>query len=283
MIERSGTDVRSLELPQDRDYLKVLASAHDQTAVLTEELAGAFRHHRSEDQVYTELLEEAQELTEAMHRFLHGKQAATVPDESATNLNQWHAPHERTTGERAAAGSGDDDSVGIVALLRHLSATVPLCRVRRQELSLMLIESTNENVLAAPDSRITQLVGQMIKQIGRNYITSGVDVLSITAAQLAVVLPDCERRQAVALANEVMVAVAGLAETDHASQAVHTVTLSAGVVTVVEDDAHGRRLGVAVGLEPIPPARCQQGAVPAALGRGQLRAAMLEICAIDLA
>ncbi len=96
----------------------------------------------------------------------------------------------------------------------------------------MLIESTNENVLAAPDGRTTQLVGQVIKKISRNYFTGDVDVLSITAAQLAVVLPDCERRQAVALANEVMAAVAGLAEIDHASQAVDTATLSAGVATV---------------------------------------------------
>jgi hypothetical protein len=223
----------SLELPADRDYVQVLASAHDQLSSLTEELAGAFRQHRSEDQVYTELLEEAQELTAAMQRFLHGSTDAHSPGDPVKDWSHWHAPHQRTDGERAAAAQPEEeDAVGIVALLRRLSAVVPLCRARRQELSVLLMESTNADVLAAPDGRTTQLVRQAICEIGTAYVSGRIEILSITAAQLAVVLPDCERRHAVALANEVMSRVAGKSENDNASPAVHTVTISAGVATV---------------------------------------------------
>jgi len=95
-----------------------------------------------------------------------------------------------------------------------------------------LVESSSPNVLSVPDDRTTRLVKHALHEIGRTYDGSDVDVLSITASQLAVVLPNCERRQAVALANEVMDHVASLADGDDASQAVHTATLSAGVATV---------------------------------------------------
>ena len=92
---------------------------------LTEEMAGQFRHHRSEDEVYTELLHEAQELTLAMKAFLEGKQQCEAVAEPGPKWNQWHAPHERTQGEQAAAETGGDN-IGIVALLE--SARRPRCR-----------------------------------------------------------------------------------------------------------------------------------------------------------
>jgi HD-like signal output (HDOD) protein len=225
-------EVLALELPAGRDYLKVLSFAHDQMSQLTEELAGSFRQHRSEDQVYTELLAEAQELTEAMQRFLHGKQIPQTEDPRDSNWKQWHAPHERTEGEKTAADAGGGDGVGIVALLRQLAAIVPRCRSRRQELSLMLIESSDPNVLAIPDERVTLQLRQAIQEIGCTYGDGEFALLSITAVQLAVVLPDCERRQAVALANEVMNHVAGLVVANEVTPALHTATLSAGVATV---------------------------------------------------
>ena len=96
----------------------------------------------------------------------------------------------------------------------------------------MLVEPSSPNALAAPDDRVTQLIKQSLQEIGRTYDVGEVAVLSITAVQLAVVLPDCERRQAVALANEAIAHVASLAEGENATQTVHTATLSAGVATV---------------------------------------------------
>ena len=119
--------VMSLELAGDQNYVEVLTTAHERMSSLSEEFAGQFRHHRSEDEVYTELLNEAQELTIAMKAFLEGKQQCEAVVEPRPMWNQWHAPHERTQGERSAAESASDGGVGIVALLNQLSSALPLC------------------------------------------------------------------------------------------------------------------------------------------------------------
>jgi len=225
-------DVLSVELAGDQNYVEVLTTAHDQMASLTEELAGQLRHHRSEDEVYTELLQEAQELTFAMQSFLEGKQQCDEKSGSNRQWNDWHAPHERTQGERAAAETSGENAVGIVALLKHLSSAVPLCRGRRQELSLILMEANGANVLTATDSDAISLLRRALEQSCRSRTGGAIDVLSITASQLAAILPDCERRAAVSIANEVLAQLAELAEKDESTTAIHAATLSAGVATV---------------------------------------------------
>lgn len=223
--------VMSVELAGDQNYVEVLATAHERLASLSEELAGQCRYHRSEDEVYTGLLREAQELTYAMKSFLEEKQQGDAVAAPGSKWNQWHAPHERTAGEQAAADSSSDSGVGIVALLNRLSAAVPLCRARRQELSLVLIETNCPNVLATADTDAMRLLRQALERACQSHAGDTV-VLSITAVQLAAILPDCERRQAVSLANEVFAELGDLAEQKDSSQAVHTATVSAGVATV---------------------------------------------------
>jgi HD-like signal output (HDOD) protein len=226
----------SLELARDRNYVDVLVAAHDQMSALSEEFAGAQHHHRSEDQVYTDLLQEAQELTHAMHEFLQGnRRTAPTTDKPARSWNQWHSPHDRTQGERAVATVTADDSIGVVALLRHLSNTVPLCRARRNELSLLLVESNTVNVLVFPEEDILPRIRRALESECRAYGLADAQLLSITACQLAVILPGCERRQAVALANEVLAQFVEVtpksASKQDAPQAVQTLVVSAGVAT----------------------------------------------------
>jgi HD-like signal output (HDOD) protein/GGDEF domain-containing protein len=225
-------EVLSVELSGEQNYVEALVSAHDQMASLTEELAGQLRHHRSEDEVYTELLQEAQELTFAMQSFLEGKDQCDEMAGGDRQWNNWHAPHERTQGEQAAAESCSENAVGIVALLKHLSSALPLCRARRQELSLLLMEANGANLLATADNDAIAHVQRALEQSCKARIGGGIDVLSITAAQLAVILPDCERRAAVSIANEVIAQLAELASHDDSTTAIHAATLSAGVATV---------------------------------------------------
>jgi HD-like signal output (HDOD) protein len=223
--------VMSVELADDENYVEVLATAHDRMSSLSEEFAGRFRQHRSEDETYTELLKEAQELTLAMKAFLEGKQQIEALAEPKPKWNQWHAPHERTQGEQAATTNEADDGIGIMALLNRLSAIVPLCRARRQELSLLLIETNCPTITAAADKDATLRLRESLERSCGSH-ASAVEVLPITSVQLAAVLPDCERRQAVAIANEVLAELGDLAEQDEAPQAVHTAAVSAGVATV---------------------------------------------------
>lgn len=222
--------ILSVELSNGGDYKEMLAKAHERMSSLSEEFAGQFRQHRSEDEVYTELLNEAQELTQAMKAFLEGKQQIDAFAEPAPKRSQWHGPHGRTQGEKAAA-SEVDNGVGIMALLNRLSAAVPVCRTRRQELSLLLVEANCPSMLAAADEDATYHLRQSLERSCRAHANQ-VEVLSITAVQLAAVLPDCERRQAVAIANEVLADFSESADQAETLQAVHTAAVSAGVATV---------------------------------------------------
>lgn len=225
-------EVLLLELPKDRNYMQVLNTAHERMSSLAEELAGTLRQHRSEDQAYTELLDEARELTDAMRHFLGGHATSDAVDASARDWSQWHAPHERTQGERTAASVGSEDSIGVVALLRHLSTVLSLCRARRQELSLLLFESHSDDLTSAANEEATSVVRNTLRNVCENLHGAPLEVLSITKTRLGAVLPDCERRDAIAMANDVLARVAELAKSDDAPQAVHTATLSAGIATV---------------------------------------------------
>ena len=148
----------------------MLTTAHERMSSLTEEMAGQFRHHRSEDEVYTELLHEAQELTLAMKAFLEGKQQcedgrrAGAEMESVARAARTNA--RRTSGRRTSSG---DSGIGIVALLNRLSAAVPLCRARRQELSLVLVETNCPNMLATADKDATLLLRQALERVCRSH------------------------------------------------------------------------------------------------------------------
>jgi HD-like signal output (HDOD) protein len=225
----------SLELARDRNYVEVLVQAHEQMAGLSEELARNMTQHRSEDEVYTDLLQEAQELTHAMHDFLEGNRRTVAAAAPTRSWNQWHSPHDHTEGERIVAAAAND-SVGMVALLRHLASVIPLCRARRLELSLLLIESHAGTVLGLADSAVAAQIRRALEEECRAYGVADVQLISITAAQLAAVLPDCERRQAIALANEVLSQFVeiplGSTSKQDVPQVVSTVMASAGVATV---------------------------------------------------
>jgi HD-like signal output (HDOD) protein len=226
----------ALELEHGRNYVEVLTAAHDQMAALSEEFA-VTHQHRSEDQVYTDLLQEAQELTHAMHEFLHGnRRTTTATAEPDRTWNHWHAPHQRTEGERAVTSTTEDDSIGIVALLRHLSGLIPLCRARRRELSLLLVESGADGTLGLPDEDVSSQVRRALENECRAYGLADVQLLSITACQFAAILPGCDRRQAIAVANEVLAQFVEVpprsTSKPDAPQAVHTVAVSAGVATL---------------------------------------------------
>jgi hypothetical protein len=120
--------------------------------------------------------------------------------------------------------------VGVVALLEQLSATLPLCRAKRQELSVLLVEAHRADVLAA-DRDYSPLMRAAIKRTCGEYGFADVELVSITASQWAAILPDCERREAVSIANDVIAQVSSVVERERQSDA-HAFNLSAGVATV---------------------------------------------------
>jgi len=225
-------EVLAVELPRDRNYVQVLTSAHEQMSELTEELASSMRQHRSEDQAYTELLSEARDLTRAMQLFLHGARTPTTAGTPVTDSASGHAPHARPDVGKTLARAGIENCVGVVALLQQLSAIVPLSRARRQELSLLLLESQSDNLLADAHFDPTPQVRRALEAVCRDHLRGDFAIVPLTASQMAAVLPNCERRAAIAVANDVIGQVTGGTVRQPAPAATQAFTLSAGVATV---------------------------------------------------
>ena len=226
--------VMSVELAGERNYVEVLAAAHERMSSLAEEFAGQLRHHRSEDEVYTELLHEAQELTVAMKTFLEGKQQC---EEIATSAavpapKKWHAPHERTRGARAAAEEhNDNNSRHHVAVETLVGSVAPLPRAAaRVESGAGGIELPERSGDGRP-RRYPSVLRDAFETCCRAEGGDDVQILPITAVQLAAILPNCERRQAITLANEVLGNLGDAAEPGIAA-AMHAATFSVGVATV---------------------------------------------------
>ena len=225
--------VLSVELSGDENYIEMLTTAHERMSSLSEEFAGQFRQHRSEDEVYTELLNEAQELTMAMKAFLEGKQqidafAEPTPQvESVARAARAHAGRAGRGDERSRQRRGHHGAVESVV---GGGAGVPSAAAGaefaadRDELPDDAGGGRQGRDACGCGSRSSAVAGRTANQ---------VEMLSITAVQLAAVLPDCERRQAVAIANEVLAEFGELAEIEaDVPQAVHTAAVSAGVATV---------------------------------------------------
>ena len=226
-------EVLAVELPAQHNYLEVLAAAQEQMATLSEELAGTLRQHRSEDHRYTELLNEARDLMKAMQLFLEAKPQAEAAPPAKASLTRHHGPHRRQTHkgtEAAAVHPAVESRVGVVALLEQLSATLPLCRAKRHELSLLFVEAGRVDVLAA-DRDVSPLVRAALQRVCGEYGHGGIELVSITASQWAAILPDCERRQAIGMAGEVIAQVSAAAAKGDEDES-HAFSLSAGVATV---------------------------------------------------
>ena len=97
---------------------------------------------------------------------------------------------------------------------------------------MLLVETNCPSITAAADKDATLRLRQALERSCQS-LANQTEVLSITAVQLAAVLPDCERRQAVAIANEVMMEFGDPSDMEaDVPPAVHTATVSAGVATV---------------------------------------------------
>src|SRR5262245_19582018 len=137
----------SLELTEERDYVQMLVDAHRQMAALGEQIAGESATASKEDKVYNELLAHSNELTTAMHNFLHPEDAAAQTEKRWTGQ---HAPHNEDPKRREVMPIHFGECKDGSALTRKLLAAASRCRKRREELSLLLIEHNVFDVHADP-------------------------------------------------------------------------------------------------------------------------------------
>jgi GGDEF domain-containing protein len=235
-------DVLSLDLPGDRDYQRVLAQAHEQMSRVAEDaiapvvrLSGASEVAESCD----DMLQDAQELMAAMQAFLHPARAPISPemegnadDSTPRDWSAQHAAHQRTQGEMTTASAQTEPITATDVLLNSIVSAARSCRMRRAELSLLLLEVDGyaQMVAAGNDDDARRLVRACGKAC-RAEMPEDAEMLRVTPNQIAVVLPSYERRQTIALANEVINRVRDVIDNDQDWHGLGQATLSAGAAT----------------------------------------------------
>jgi HD-like signal output (HDOD) protein/GGDEF domain-containing protein len=204
-------DVFALRIDRPQSYREILAAAHRQIAdaavdALPDLLRGDERLGRQREV-----------LQEALHQFTGG--AAAPP------------PAVRAPSRGPLATPSPLDDGADPGLHGRLLAAIAACRARERELSLALLEVDDYErliVLHGPE-RMARVVGLMPRAV-ESLADLDCQSLVVADSRCAVVLPDCDRRQACELTRELLVRLPGwLAEQGKLSA---PVPCSAGVATL---------------------------------------------------
>jgi HD-like signal output (HDOD) protein/GGDEF domain-containing protein len=220
-------DVLSLELSEQQQYEAVLADAYQRLTTVAEEVAGELIRPRIDGREI-ELLAEIERLSTALKKVTrtHSTQRTTEPwlpigsktvsagaakspaeipsAKSAQALADalFASEHPQPALQRRPAPTEMGYDPG---LLGRLTAAVSTCRNYRAPLSLLLVEIDHyETILVSHGAlgaeRIVQEVGNVCRSIDHPHAAC----VQTREVQFAVVLPNCDRRQAVHLANELL-------------------------------------------------------------------------------
>ena len=228
-------DVLSLDLPDDTDYRDVLVRAHEQMSEVAADAAGELaRGGRSDEELYERLLSESRALSEAI------TQLAQKPPPPAVSPTT-PAPTTATTGGTASAEAPKQQSATALAtapdgvdpkLLSRLSSLVMHCRSQRLELSLLVVQIDAYDELVASRGLIDAqgMVGAL-EALCRRLDQPGAVTVLTREARFKIILPDCDRRQAVEYGNQLVQSVRQMVASGTTSGQ-PAMTISVGAATV---------------------------------------------------
>jgi GGDEF domain-containing protein len=206
-------DVFRCELPPGQNYRDVLAAAHARLAMLSADAACMV----------------ARQLPIAEKR---GADVAGVSTALARYVNRFVDPplHEKADAERTTATATDARDFDH-KLIERLTTVVALCREARCPLSLILFEVDHfASVVASWGPVETRNVLRHLRSMAGGVDHPGAVCLPLAEAKFAVVIADCDRRAALAIAQHLQRESKTLAGTALALPAAPT--LSLGVATV---------------------------------------------------
>jgi GGDEF domain-containing protein len=166
-----------------------------------------------------------------MQEFLTRGQKASAGPQSDRNWISQHAPHESAEMPPASNTAHMGPSVSATGLLRKVTAAVNRCRERRKAISLLLAEPNVYDVHSDPGAvHAGRLVRSALLRTCESMDRSSVSVISLDDERTAVILTNCERQAAVAMAHNVADAL-GSPEAARGSSREPDTTLSIGVAT----------------------------------------------------
>jgi len=200
-------DVLSLQLPQGADYRDILAEAHAQLVSVADEAAEDMLRRQQEQLVNTNVAEEVQLLTAAV------AEASSYPAASPSDVNK-QSSDSHSVSQQSAASSAQTVAPTITAastapaddssVLNQLASSVIACRQARCPISLLLPGLCDADGLRGRlgGEAVDSLQGAL-ERVCRGVIQPSGVCISRGHAGFALVLPDCERREAVEIGNQI--------------------------------------------------------------------------------
>jgi HD-like signal output (HDOD) protein/GGDEF domain-containing protein len=200
-------DILSLQLPEGLDYRDVLLRAHSQLAEVAGEAAGVMLRHQQEEAARSEeesLLAELQDLAAAVARVSARSAEPPGPEKFPPEA----PPAAEVAGRAAAAHRRAADPPTLEAdpgLLGRLAVGAAACRQSRCPLSLLLVQldRTDDVVIGQGVEGLARL-RQALETLCRDVDHPCAICLPHADAGFALILPNCERRRAVQLGNQLI-------------------------------------------------------------------------------
>ncbi len=234
----------SCELPPGVDYRDILIEAHRRMSRLATEVAGDLLRSAAATQASTaedvDLRADLEELTAAAAEFERVGRVKTSGE--SVSQPQSAAPAHSTTAvatappATAAVASPARpvviESTVSIELRTQVAKALVACRQGRQALSLVLVEIDHFPTMArtlgpvAAEHRVAEL-----GQICNDCDLPSASLVQARQACFALVLPDCDRREAVAAANDILRRFREEPE-QHSGAAGPRVSVSVGAATV---------------------------------------------------
>jgi HD-like signal output (HDOD) protein len=208
--------VLSLELTDERDYKQTLLEAHRQMSALSEQIAGTRANGSSDDFVPAELLARTNELSGAVQEYLERKD----------NVNHASTENGRTLAAKAI-GTLTSEST----FVSQLVSAATRCRDRREELSLLIMEPCTAGVASGISQLTSHQARRAIQDACAALDKENVSLVWLSGLRTAVILSNCERRAAIAMAQSAILKLAKTFAAPSGGCDAQATTLSVGVAT----------------------------------------------------
>ena len=227
-------EVLSLELNEEIDYSEVMTTAHRQMGELAEEVVELLGHPPlEEEEAYSNLLADANQLRETVDSFLHhttpptanplGTTAAVAESKSNTTPTlEISAVEEELTAETTQAKTTADFTTQLTFMIGN-------CRSRRQPVSLLLLEMSGES---CGEGLGQQVLAQVFEKAVRSVEVPDLICEAASPCRRDLVLPNCDRHAAVRHAEEAVTRIEKMVERLQAQGTALEYIVSVGVASV---------------------------------------------------
>jgi len=195
-------DVLSLQLPEGMDHRDVLAGAHAQLSGVAGEAAEDMLRRQQEDLLNENMVGELQVLSKAVAETSARSASERVTRDNRQVASDNSPPASAAVGETLSTNSVPVGAAAESVLLDQMASVVAACRQSRCSVSLLLLALNN--VTQWPGGSGDGNPQGMLEDVCRNMGHRSAICQDRGPAGFALVLPDCERREAVELGNQII-------------------------------------------------------------------------------